>query len=264
MIVGTGVNIDGFLAYLSLRVSPSSARLYGHHVGMWLRTTTDDSPASAQAFLDRLTLAGKKANTVNTYANAFKRYFRHKGLHGVVLESPALEFPDPEYLLPKDVDRLIGKGCRDPLTLTLVVLLYDTGCRISEVLGLTLTDIDWEEGMVEVTRKGGRRGSVNVSIRGMGALQRWLSVRKGLGDKKVFMGLDYPEARELIMDAGRRAGLGHVTPHMLRHSRAVQMLLAGADWNVIKEHLGHMNIGTTMNIYARLKPAHLKDKIPEW
>ena len=134
--------------------------------------------------------------------------------------------------------------------------------RISELLNLELDDVDWGNGLISVTRKGGRKEEVNISDKALEALGIWIEARES-DSKRVFMDITYYDAWTTIKKVGKRAGL-KVHPHIFRHSRAVHMLMNGADIRVVKDHLGHKNIATTINIYGRFMAVHLKELVPAW
>ena len=73
-----------------------------------------------------------------------------------------------------------------------------------------------------MVRKGGRKEDVNISSKALHALSEWLAARE-YDDNRVFMGLSYLDAWRIIKKLGKRAGL-NISPHTLRHSRAVQMI----------------------------------------
>jgi len=103
---------------------------------------------------------------------------------------------------------------------------------------------------------------VNISSKGLAALEEWLDARNSRS-KKVFMGLSYYDAWVMIKAVGRRAGIP-LHPHIFRHSRAVQMLMNGAELHTVQQHLGHKSITTTANLYGRFKAVHLKELVPAW
>jgi integrase/recombinase XerD len=188
-----------------------------------------------------------------------KRWHRWKG-ESVDLEYPSVVVGKPKYLSVEEIEDLLEK-CVTPLERVLVYVLFDTAVRISELVNITLSDIDWKQGLLAVTRKGGRRGEVVMQKESIEAIRDWLSARKS-DDERVFMDIDHHTARIVVRKVGKRAGL-HITPHMFRHSRAVQMLMAGADPFVVQQHLGHLDIRTTLNIYGQFLPEHLRRLIPK-
>lgn len=262
LALGTMPSLRSFEDYLQDRVSPGTARVYLYHVRCWLNWLDGTEPTAAlsQEYIDSLAKKGLSASTVNLIANSIKRYFRWLG-NRIDLDSPTVRIPLPKYLSPDELNKVLA-GCNTLLEKTLITILFDTAIRISEVLNLTTRDISWGLGLISVVRKGGRREEVNISPKALSLLREWLNSRQ-MSSKRVFGDLEYQQALGIVKRAGKRVGL-ELTPHMLRHSRAVQMLMGGASLLDVKEHLGHVNIATTANIYSQFKAVDLKGRIPSW
>lgn len=151
-------------------------------------------------------------------------------------------------------------------------LLYGTGVRVSELCGLDLGDVDFDESLVRVTGKGSKQRLVPLGRATGTALSAWLlgGARAALlaaggtaaegravfcnhrGRRLTRQGVDLVVRRH-----ARRAGLPAATSaHTLRHSCATHMLARGADVRVIQELLGHASVGTTQR-YTKVAPSHL-------
>jgi len=256
------VELNEFTAYLKRRSRPNTVSSYAAVLGHWVTWlgTREPSQDTAQEFIDYLEETGKASNTIVSAANAIRRYF--KWLRSpITLDCPSVYLGEPKYLTKDQLFRVIT-SCRVPLEKALVICLFDTACRISELLNLTIDDIDWDSGLITVTRKGGRIAQVNVSEKGMTALRQWLASRESKSNR-VFMDYEYQDVYQILLNLSERSGV-IFRPHMLRHSRAIEMLEQGAPLNIVQQHLGHTNIATTANIYGRFRPIDLKDKIPAW
>lgn len=154
-------------------------------------------------------------------------------------------------------------GMRDH---ALVEVLYATGARIGEVVGLDLADIDRERRALRVIGKGDKQRVVPLGLPALRALERWLLVgRPALvapsSAAAVFLGrrggrLDQRQAREAVARVARAAGLNDVHPHALRHSAATHVLDGGADLRCVQELLGHATL-TTTEIYTHVSQARL-------
>jgi len=262
LALGTTPSLRNFEEYLQNRVSPGTARIYSYHVRCWLNWLGAAEPTAAlsQEYIDSLVKKGLGASTINLIANSIKRYFRWLG-NKIELDAPTVRIPLPKYISVEELDRVLA-GCNTLLEKTLITVLFDTGVRISEALALNTSDIGWGLGLISVIRKGGRREEVNISMKAMVILKEWLKLRQ-MTSKRVFGDLEYQRARKVVLKAGKRAGL-KLTPHMLRHSRGVQMLLSNATLHDVQAHLGHANIATTANIYGQFKAVDLKERIPSW
>ncbi len=186
----------------------------------------------------------------------------------------AVRPPTPGRRLPKsltidDVLALLGAAGGDspadgPLTLrnrALLELLYSTGSRISEAVGLDVDDVDTQARSVLLHGKGGKQRLVPVGRPAVQALDAYLVrgrgelARRGRGTPAIFLNarggrLSRQSAWQVLQDAADRAGItSGVSPHMLRHSFATHLLEGGADVRVVQELLGHASV-TTTQIYT--------------
>ena len=186
----------------------------------------------------------------------------------------AVKPPTPSRRLPKSLtlDEVLalleGAGGDAPtdgsLTLrnrALLELLYSTGARISEAVGLDVDDIDTEARSVLLRGKGGKQRLVPVGRPAIAALDAYLVrgrpelARRGRGGPAIFLNarggrLSRQSAWQVLQDAAERAGISAaVSPHTLRHSFATHLLEGGADVRVVQELLGHASV-TTTQIYT--------------
>ncbi|WP_373191054.1 site-specific tyrosine recombinase XerD [Mycobacterium marinum] len=186
----------------------------------------------------------------------------------------AVRPPTPGRRLPKSltIDEVLalleGAGgdnpADGPLTLrnrALLELLYSTGSRISEAVGLDVDDIDTQARTVLLQGKGGKQRLVPVWRPAVQALDAYLVrgrpelARRGRGTPAIFLNarggrLSRQSAWQVLQDAAERAGItSGVSPHMLRHSFATHLLEGGADVRVVQELLGHASV-TTTQIYT--------------
>jgi len=254
--------LEQFREYLSGRVQPGTVNVYINALQMWFAVGNGNTPTpeSAQAYVDSLEAAGKSPSTVSTRAHAIMRYFRWKG-QNIRLDCPTIRVGEPEYLSIDQLMTVIDKSS-SILEKTLVVVLFDTAVRISELLNLRGSDIDRIHNLIGVTRKGGRLEMVNISDKALSQLDVWLGARR-FTSKMVFEGFSYYDAWRLIKKLGVKTGI-KMHPHIFRHSRAIQMLLSGATLHDVQMHLGHRSITTTANIYGRFKAIDVKKRIPAW
>jgi integrase/recombinase XerD len=155
----------------------------------------------------------------------------------------------------------------------LLELLYGTGIRISEAVGLSLADIDLEDATVRVLGKGGKERVVPIGRVAHAALTAYmrdgrLALRKPRPKRPSDADALVLNARggrisrqscwQIVRRAGDRVGLGErLSPHVLRHSCATHMLEGGADLRVVQELLGHASISTTQ-VYTKVSPRRLR------
>lgn len=210
-----------------------------------------------------------------------------RGLHrfavreGMSAADPACDVkpPAPPRRLPKaiaidDVERLLAvagpgdtpRGLRDR---ALLELLYGTGARISEAVGLAVDDVDLAEAVVRLHGKGGKDRVVPLGRYAREALEAYL-VRarsalkpRGQGVPALFLNarggrLSRQSAWSTLRSAAGRAGLKDVSPHTLRHSFATHLLDGGADVRVVQELLGHASV-TTTQVYTLVTVDKLRE-----
>ena len=171
------------------------------------------------------------------------------------------------------LDAVVGTGPIDRRDRALLELLYGTGARISEAVGLSLGDIDFDERLVRLFGKGSKERIVPYGSAAAAALDEWFSPdgRAALvplqwrrrGDAEaVFLNqrggrLSRQAAWMVVRKYGERAGItSQLSPHVLRHSCATHLLDHGADLRVVQELLGHASISTTQ-VYTRVSQERL-------
>ncbi|MYL82407.1 tyrosine recombinase [Desulfovibrio aerotolerans] len=155
------------------------------------------------------------------------------------------------------------EACRD---LALAELLYGSGLRVSEALGLNLDDVDVSQGIVRVMGKGSKERLAPLSDASRERLRAYQRRRGELGpaltEKALFLGsrgarLNRRQAGRIIDALAQAAGLArHAHPHMLRHSFATHLLESGADLRSVQELLGHARLTTTTR-YTNLDLARI-------
>ena len=201
------------------------------------------------------------------------RFAAAEGLTALNVAS-AVKPPTPSRRLPKSLSLdevlalLDGAGgdseADGPLTLrnrALLELLYSTGARISEAVGLDVDDIDTQARSVLLRGKGGKQRLVPIGRPAVTALDAYFVrgrpdlARRGRGTPAIFLNarggrLSRQSAWQVLQDAAERAGItSAVSPHVLRHSFATHLLDGGADVRVVQELLGHASV-TTTQIYT--------------
>ncbi len=189
------------------------------------------------------------------------------------VRQPKLPRALPHPITVDEVARLLDApregspaGLRDR---ALLELLYGSGLRVSELVGLDVDDVDLEEGAVRVMGKGGKEREVPVGRFGREAVEAWLGRARpgfatGLSRGALFLNqrggrLSRQSVNRILASHARSAGIERrVTPHTLRHSFATHLLEGGADVRVVQELLGHASVATTQ-IYTLLTEEHLRE-----
>lgn len=195
----------------------------------------------------------------------------------------AVKPPTPTRRLPKSLtlDEVVSLleaagGEREsdgPLTLrnrALLEVLYSTGARISEAVGLDIDDVDTESRSVLLRGKGGKQRLVPIGRPAVSALDTYLVrgrpdlARRGKGTPGIFLNarggrLSRQSAWQVLQDAAEAAGIASaVSPHTMRHSFATHLLDGGADVRVVQELLGHASV-TTTQIYTLVTVSALRE-----
>ncbi|MCY4642431.1 MAG: tyrosine recombinase XerC [Gammaproteobacteria bacterium] len=174
----------------------------------------------------------------------------------------------PELLDVDEITRLLAPPPQDPLKLrdhAMMELMYSSGLRLSELVGLDVGDIDLAQGQVHVLGKGNKARYLPVGRAARESLERWLAVRADRvteSENAVFINnrgrrLTARAVQQRVKRLGSEQGLDkHVHPHMLRHSFASHLLESSNDLRAVQEMLGHADISTTQ-IYTHLDFQHL-------
>jgi integrase/recombinase XerD len=221
-------------------------------------------------------------------ASAARTVVAVRGMHrfasreGIVADdvARAVHPPAPPRRLPKaipvdEVQRLLDAAAvGDPVLAlrdrALMELLYGTGARISEAVGLAVDDLDIAGSSVVLAGKGGKQRVVPVGSYAIRAVEDYLVrtrpvlAERGRGSPTLFLNarggpLSRQSAWAILRAAAGRAGLtGRVSPHTLRHSFATHLIDGGADVRVVQELLGHASV-TTTQIYTLVTVDRLRE-----
>lgn len=229
----------------------------------WSEGLLPASVEDAQAYIWHCQrVKGNAANTLAVISASLRRYLSWRHVPAGKLEHLPVQRSDPEYLSLQEVRALLD-ACDMAVMKCLTALLYDTGARIGEVLGVRVDQVDWD-GFITVRRKGGKEEKVPVSEWGLSYLREWIGVRAGDTHLKVFGDWSYQDVYPEFRRTARKAGIKNFHPHMLRHSRAVHLRQEDppVDWGIIGYLLGHKNPTMTMSIYGRLTPEDLRKEVP--
>lgn len=223
---------------------------------------------------------GLSPTSVARLVAAVRGFFRFERIAGRVAVNPAedLQAPRtfaalPKFLSVEQVDALIAapdithvRGIRDR---ALIEVLYATGLRVSELVGLRLVDVRLDEGWLQCTGKGGKQRIVPLGDEAVAWIRRYLAEsRPGLVKKRESPWL-FVNARggtrlsrsgfwKLLKAHGLTARIDSpLSPHVLRHSFATHLLERGADLRAIQTMLGHADLSTTQ-IYTHVLEARLR------
>ena len=210
----------------------------------------------------------------------FTAWAQRKGLiaedPGALLASPKVSRTLPQVLKQQQATELLDLAAtaadeesptriRD---LAILELLYGTGIRVGECVGLDLTDVDLRGQTIRVLGKGRKERVVPFGTPALRALQRWLDVRAGFANAKsgnaVFIGergarIDQRMIRTVLQRLLRHLpDVPEISPHGLRHSAATHVLEGGADLRYVQELLGHASMATTQ-LYTHVSFDRLRE-----
>jgi integrase/recombinase XerC/integrase/recombinase XerD len=242
----------------------------------------------ARAFVARLAAEGLSPRSVNRIVSGVRGYYRHRERFGADdgarnpfsdVKSLRTEKRLPSFLFEDEMTKLLelpgsvpGNGedeFRRVRDSSVLELLYSTGCRISELVSLNLSDVNIKERTARVLGKGSKERIVFIGAKALAVLREYLERRR------VRIGRDADSARALFVnlkgtrltDRGVRFILGayleqanfgkRVTPHTFRHSFATHLLDRGADIRAVQELLGHASLSTTQ-VYTHVGLERLK------
>ncbi len=283
--------IERFLGHLrdERGLSPHTVRAYRRDLERFLDFLAADflacardavRPAAADAlavrsFLAALARSGTGAASRARALSALRGLFRFALREGVREDDPTAGVASPKqpqqlprHLRPGEIEALLeAAGGDEPLELrdrALLELLYASGLRVSELVGLDWGDIDLDERVLRVLGKGGRERMVPFGRPAAEALGRWLdgwrAIHRGRldGGEPVFLNyrgqrLSDRSVRRILDRYVERASVAAgVHPHTLRHTFATHLLEGGADLRAIQELLGHSSLSTTQK-YTHLE-----------
>jgi integrase/recombinase XerD len=236
---------------------------------------TELTRADLRKWIASLSRDGLAPTSIARAVSAVRGFFKFLMLDGHIKRHPAedLDTPQrfsylPKFLTEEEIDRLFAapdvateEGIRDRAVLE---IMYATGLRVSELVGLKQTDIDLLAGLVVCHGKGSKVRRVPLGKSAIHWLQQYGAVKAGYGKQSwphVFLHRGKPLTRQLawsmIKHHAERAGISGVSPHTLRHSFATHLLQRGADSRSVQALLGHSDISTTQ-IYTHITDIHLR------
>ena len=240
-------------------------------------------PETVREFLAYLHGQNYTKSTTARKLATLRSFYKYLIKRGKCSESPlsGIRTPKQEKRLPKcldldEVQRLLEApddneilGARDKAMLE---VLYSSGIRVSELVDLTVADLDLEEGVLRVRGKGRKDRLTPIGSQAINAVKRYLSMRglspdaigPAAGEGRVFLNkhghsLSTRSVRRKLDKYLAQVGLDPgISPHTLRHSFATHLLNNGADLRSVQELLGHQSLSTTQ-VYTHLTTKRIKD-----
>lgn len=284
----------GFAAYLRLErnCSENTIESYVHDVGLlWEFVNSkridikDVEENDLHEFLTSLRDMGIGARSQARIIAGIRGFFRYLQMEGLIevspadlLDSPKLALHLPEVLSLDEIDAMIAAIPREKEEAlrneTIIEMLYGSGLRVSELVNMRISRINFEEGFALIEGKGSKERIVPVSPRASELIRLWLEKRSRLniaddasdilflnrhGKKLTRVMIFY-----IVRDLAERACITRtVSPHTLRHSFATHLLEGGANLRIIQELLGHESL-TTTELYVHLDRRHLRATLEQY
>ena len=276
--------VKEFLTYLQVekglaRLSLESYRHDLDRLQTWAnknrKQTSELTRADLRKWIASLSREGLAPASIARAVSATRGFFKFLMLDGHIKTHPAedLDTPQrfsylPKFLTEDEINRLLAapdisteEGIRDRAVLE---IMYATGLRVSELVGLKQADVDLLAGLVVCHGKGNKERRVPLGKSAIHWLQQYAAVKKGYGKQttpNVFLHRGRPFTRQIawlmIKRHAEKVGIKNVSPHTLRHSFATHLLQHGADSRSVQALLGHSDISTTQ-IYTHITDIHLR------
>ena len=272
-----------FLQYLRIEkgVADNTIQSYGHDLAMYCThlgkaDVVRVQPSHVSGFLKFLYTRKLKPRSATRAFAAVRGLHKFLILEKATTENPTATVEQPRWWKPlpnvlslEEVDKLLEapktdnpKGLRDR---ALLEVLYATGLRVSELIGLKMDGVNLDLGFVRCMGKGSKERIVPMGASAADSVIAYLAARKVRQPTDyVFLNnrggkLSRSGFWRILQGYGRQAGIKKkLTPHVLRHSFATHLLERGADLRAVQTMLGHSNISTT-EIYTHVMRERLKE-----
>ncbi|MDZ4723372.1 MAG: site-specific tyrosine recombinase [candidate division Zixibacteria bacterium] len=271
--------VEDFLHHLRLErglskntVDSYRSDLFSFFSGALIKAPKDITPRNVNDYFSGLSKKGQKPSTLARKISSLSLFFERLQSLGIVSTNPSVAYSapkisryHPDYLSVKEIESIIAsvetlskEKFRDRAILE---ILYGSGLRLSELIGLGLSNVEFEAGFIRVTGKGNKQRIVPLGGFAKEALVAYIHHQSPnnptFGNSAIFVSrLGKPYSRvgmwKIIKELVHQAGITKkVTPHTFRHSFATHLLEGGADLRTVQEMLGHADISTT-EIYTRI------------
>ena len=220
---------------------------------------------------------GMKASSLATRLSSLRSFFDFLILRGELTANPAkgVSAPRKQRPLPKNLDidevsQLLDVNEDDPLAIrdrAMMELMYGSGLRLAEVVGINIRDLSLSSGDIRVVGKGDKERKVPFSGMAKEWVTKWLKARGAIANaqepalfvSKLGGRISHRSVQKRLAEWGKKQSVAsHISPHKLRHSFATHMLESSQNLRAVQELLGHENISTTQ-IYTHLDFQHLAD-----
>lgn len=285
--MSTEKRIEDFLGFLTTEkgASDHTTKNYGIDLREFKRFLAekdlkDLTYLDIRAFLAFLKTGEFSKSSISRKLACLRSFFKYLARENILAQNPAAGIATPKkekrlplFLNPEEITALLeapAKPCwEEKRDKAILEMLYSSGIRVSELVGLNHDDLDFFGGLVRVRGKGKKERIVPVGQVALRCLREYLdqkapkenahAIKRPLFLSRLGGRLTDRSIRRMILKYVKRTGLGkEVSPHTLRHSFATHMLDRGADLRSVQELLGHANLSTTQ-IYTHVTTQRLKE-----
>lgn len=259
-----GIDLRAFEEYLSAMNEPLSLlEVDADVVRMWIASLMDD---------------GAAVSSVNRKLSSLRTFYSYLRSEGAIDVNPVYELQGPKrgkhlpsFVREEDMDRLLdgevfGDGFQECCNRTIVLCFYETGIRLSELIGLDLKDVDFSGGNLKVFGKRSRERIIPMTKELKETLETYIEQRAAVAaadENALFVNIKGKRVSRSLVYRMVRKSLSEVStiqkksPHVLRHTFATAMLNNEAELGAVKELLGHSRLATT-EVYTHLTFEELK------
>ena len=263
--------IASFLAAKKIDgLSPKTLKSYRDNLNAFARRV-DKHVSSINAddireYIGYLSDRGLADSTLQLHVNILRSFFAWMNLEDIIKKNPMLKIKSLKVdklrarrpLTAEQLERLRDE-CQTYKEKALVEFMVSSGCRLSEVIGIQVDQVNWHERSVVVLGKGNKERTVYFSVRAKVMLQAYLEQRRGgealfASSRAPYGPMQDRAVQKILKSLGERDAIPRrVHPHILGHTFASNAINAGMDITIIQQLLGHADPKTTL-IYAELSP----------
>ncbi len=278
--------IEEFLIFLEVEknYSPATIREYRYDLNLLANFYQDKTleqlkPAHIRKFLLYLKKDREsQPRTLHRKICSLRSFYRFLTKEGYIDQNPmeSIETPRVPKSLPKIISveevQAMFQAAESTRDLLILMLLYSSGLRVSELCNLNINNVDFQEGLIRVIHgKGGKDRVVPISHKVLELLKRFILEERGealnssapLFVSRSSTRLSTRSIQRIVSKCRKRAGIERkVTPHTLRHAFATHLIENKVDIRYIQEYLGHSSLATTQ-IYTHVSLRHLKQAYDE-
>lgn len=277
--------IDSYLNHIASQrgLSPVTITNYQRNLAEFVELLTqkqidnwaDLDSHNVRLMVKQLHHKGIKARSIATKLSALRSFLSHLVQSELLTHNPAkgvaspkLDKPLPKNISVDEMFQLLNIKEKDPLSVRdqcIMELMYSSGLRVGELVGINLSDLKLSENEIMVTGKGSKQRLLPITDSAVTALKEWLKIRPDFslaGEKALFLSkkknrISVRNVQSRMEAWGLKQALpSHINPHKLRHSFATHMLESSGNLRAVQTLLGHADLATTQ-VYTHLDFQHL-------